>query len=138
MSIEESIWSIWINHEDKDDNKRMDTVITAMNGGAMKMSLNIFNEIVQRGPTFAEAWNKWATTYYMLGEYAASVRDIQKTLALELRHFGALSSMGLIYDAIGKAATLKVWQKPLSINPHMQEIKERVRELQHRIEGEAT
>ena len=109
MSIEESIWSIWINHEDKDDNKRMDTVITAMNGGAMKMSLNIFNEIVQRGPTFAEAWNKRATAYYMLGEYAASVRDIQKTLALELRHFGALSSMGLIYDAIGKAATLKVW-----------------------------
>jgi len=25
MSIEESIWSIWINHEDKDVNKRMDT-----------------------------------------------------------------------------------------------------------------
>jgi len=53
MSIEEPIWSFWINHEDKDDNKRIDTGITAMNGGAMKMSLSIFNEIVQRGPTFA-------------------------------------------------------------------------------------
>jgi hypothetical protein len=74
----------------------------------------------------------------MPGEYAASVRYFQKTLALELRHFGALSGIRLIYDAIGKAAALKVRQKSLSVNPHMQEIKERVRELQHRIEGEAT
>ena len=46
---------------------------------------------------FAEGWNKRATTYYFNDELEKSLLDIQKTLELEPRHFGAISGMGLIF-----------------------------------------
>lgn len=139
MAIERSIWTIWIHHDDGEIEKRMSAGIKAMNGGAMKLSLSAFSEIVEMAPTFAEGWNKRATAYYLLGEFAASVHDIQQTLVLEPRHFGALSGMGLIYSAIGDdKAALRVWEKALTINPQMPGINTRVKELRQKLAGEAT
>ncbi|NQU56574.1 MAG: tetratricopeptide repeat protein [Rhodospirillales bacterium] len=138
-TIEQSIWSIWIRNDNAEIDKRMALALKAMSGGALKLSLVMFNEIIAIDPAFAEAWNKRATAYYLLGQYAASVHDIQQTLALEPRHFGALSGMGLIYSAIGEdKAALKVWQKALSINPQMPGIKARAEELRQKLEGETT
>jgi tetratricopeptide (TPR) repeat protein len=47
-------------------------------------------------PTWAEAWNKRATVYYMIGEFEKSQNDINKVLNLEKRHFGALAGQGLV------------------------------------------
>jgi len=47
-------------------------------------------------PTWAEAWNKRATVYYMIGEFEKSQNDIDKVLNLEKRHFGALAGQGLV------------------------------------------
>ncbi len=136
-AIEQSIWAIWVRYDDAAINKRMSVGIKAMNSGALKISLLAFSEITQMAPAFAEGWNKRATAYFLLGQYEASVRDIQQTLLLEPRHFGALSGMGLIYAAIGKdEAALKVWQKALSINPQMPGIKARVEELLQKLKGE--
>jgi len=138
-AIEHEIWKIWIARDDAEVDKRMSVGIKAMSGGALKISLMAFNEIVEMDPAFAEGWNKRATVYYLMGEFDASVRDIQETLALEPRHFGALSGMGLIYSAIGKdAAALNVWEKALTINPHMPGIKVRVEELRKKLKGEPT
>ena len=46
--------------------------------------------------TWAEAWNKRATVFYMLGEFQKSQNDIDQVLALEQRHFGALAGQGLV------------------------------------------
>jgi tetratricopeptide (TPR) repeat protein len=47
-------------------------------------------------PSWAEAWNKRATVYYMIGEFEKSQNDIDKVLNLEKRHFGALAGQGLV------------------------------------------
>lgn len=138
-TIERTIWAIWTKHDDAEIDKRMSVGIKAMSGGALKLSLMAFNEIVEMDPAYAEGWNKRATVYYLMGKFEASVRDIRATLALEPRHFGALSGMGLIYSAIGKdEAALNVWEKALTINPHMPGIKARVEELRKKLKGEPT
>jgi tetratricopeptide (TPR) repeat protein len=138
-TIEQSIWTTWIHHKNGEIGKRMSIGINAMNRGAYKLSILAFGETVEIDPGYAEGWNKRATAYYLLGDYEASVIDIQKTLALEPRHFGALSGLGLIYSAIGKdRAALKAWEKALTINPQMPGIKARVKELRQKVEGQRT
>ena len=56
----------------------------------------VFTEVIEMDPTWAEAWNKRATVYYMIGEFEKSQSDINKVLNLEERHFGALAGQGLV------------------------------------------
>ena len=110
--------------------------ILTMNEGNFKISLSHFDKAVHLDPQFAEGWNKRATVYYLMGDFDTSVADIQKTLVLEPRHFGALSGLGMIYDDLDKpAAAVKVWQKALEINPHMQSIRHRIEEIRAKGKG---
>ena len=68
-----------------------------MNYQSYTEALAIFNNIVEGFPDFAEAWNRRATLHYIVGNYEASIADIEKVLALEPRHFGALSGLGMVY-----------------------------------------
>jgi len=132
--IEGRIWAIWIHRGVAEIDRDMAHGIVAMQQGDLEAALSLFNDVVRRAPDFAEAWNKRATVYYLMGDFDASVADIKRTLALEPRHFGALSGMGLIYDALGEpAGAVKVWEKALEINPHMPNIRHRMEEI--RAEG---
>jgi len=138
LSIEQLIWQIWTERGVVEIDKAMAYGIQAMNAGAFGSSLKIFDQIVSKAPDFAEGWNKRATVYYMLGQFDASVSDIQRTLDLEPRHFGALSGMGLIYNATGNTeAALKVWEKALSIHPHMPGIRAQVKDIKRQLKGKA-
>ncbi len=137
--IETTIWQIWVHHGDTEVDRRMAIGIMDMTQGHLDRSLAAFDTVVELAPDFAEGWNKRATVHYMLGNYEASVNDIRRTLDLEPRHFGALSGLGLIFDAIGNgAAALKVWERALTIHPHMSGIRKRMRELKRELTGQPT
>ena len=71
-------------------------------------------------PQFAEAWNRRATLLYLMGEYSLSMRDIRTTLALEPRHFGAISGMGQILMKQNRLREArKAFEQALEINPHL-------------------
>src|SRR3546814_20777188 len=71
-------------------------------------------------PGFAEGWNKRATVHYLLGNYGESLADIAETLALEPRHFGALSGRGLVYLRLEDAQrALDAFEQALAIPPNL-------------------
>lgn len=138
-AVEHAIWEIWTHRGEARVDVKMAQGIAAMNMGAYKNSLAAFDAAVVLAPDYAEAWNKRATVHYLMGNFEASVANIQRTLALEPRHFGALLGMGLIYDALGReAAAAKVWEKALTIHPHMESIKARLDEIRRNEKGERT
>ncbi len=135
-AIEGLIWKVWIHRGVAEVDQNMTLGIVAMGEGDFEGSLSYFDRVVRGDPGFAEGWNKRATVYYLMGKFDASVQDIRKTLALEPRHFGALSGLGLIYDALGKqAAAVKVWEKALEINPHMAGLRHRIEEIRAETKG---
>jgi Flp pilus assembly protein TadD len=138
-TTESAIWTLWTHYGNQDVDSAMTLGIAAIHGGDYQNALAFFSHVVKAAPRFAEGWNKRATTYYLMGNFDASVADIRRTLALEPRHFGALSGLGLIYDAIDKPeAAVKVWKRALEIHPHMQGIKRRMKELSARARGDPT
>ena len=126
---ENQIWEIWLQHDDKQTQARLNEGIVAMENDPGK-ALLVFTELVEVAPGFAEGWNKRATLYYLFGEYSASARDIEKTLALEPRHFGALSGLGLVYlaqDEIFKAKS--AFESVLLIHPHSPSVRKNIERI---------
>jgi len=95
--IEAAIWEQWMQHENNDVQRLLILGTRRMNEGQFPAAMLVFNELVESYPDFAEPWNKRATLHYLLGDFEASLADIEQTLALEPRHFGALSGAGLIH-----------------------------------------
>merc|ERR1712113_1175727 len=62
----------------------------------------LLDDLISLDPEWAEAWNRRATWRYLTGDYGGSLSDIKKTLALEPRHFGAISGRGLVLAKLGK------------------------------------
>lgn len=130
VAAEAEIWRIWLQSGEDEVDKLMVLGIVAMEQSRYDDAIGFFDEITVRAPGFAEGWNKRATAYFLKGDYPASVRDIQRTLALEPRHFGALSGMGQIFlRREDLAGALAAFEAVLEIHPHARTIPEIVEAL---------
>jgi len=117
-ALDGEIWEIWVQANDPKLDKLLGMGVEAMEAQDYPTALAAFNELVKEKPDFAEGWNKRATLYYLMEDDAKSLADIGKTLALEPRHFGALSGLGLIHlrhERYEEAA--KAYQRVLAIDP---------------------
>ncbi len=120
QGIELSIWGIWIESNDQAVEILMEQGLTAMARRDMRAALGKFDQMVKISPAFAEGWNKRATVHYLLGNYIESLHDIDKTLVLEPRHFGALSGRGLVYlELEEEALALDSFEGALKIHPRL-------------------
>ena len=138
-ALQQRIWQIWIEFGDVAISQLMRRGMTAMSLGDHELALDAFNQLVNQAPDFAEAWNKRATVLYLMGRLDESVNDIIQTLALEPRHFGALSGLSLIYDAVEQPeAAIRSLKAALEINPHLQGTEERLRTLKEKSKGTKT
>jgi len=136
--IQSYIWALWVEGNDDGLNQLMDGGTRAMQVGDLNEAIGMFDQLIKVAPDFAEAWNKRATVYYMIGRYDDSIADCMKVLELEPRHFGALSGLGLIYSSMDdKPAALHWFREALRQNPHMENVRERVEDLSREVEGEA-
>lgn len=122
-NITNKIWDIW--HETNDKKIEVDFYkgIESMNNGDLLMGIVYFTNVIKMKPNFAEGWNKRATVYFMMGEFDKSMLDINETLILEPRHFGALDGMGLIFMHQQKySEAIKIYDQMLKIFPNNQGI----------------
>ena len=57
--------------------------------------------------------------------------DIEQTLALEPRHFGALSGLGTIMREIGDTDRAEIaFREALTVDPHLDSVKEALEEIE--------
>ena len=118
-AVEFQIWQIWTQSRNAAVNLLMRTGIGAMEREDFAAALISFDRITTMEPDFAEGWNKRATLLYFLGDYSGSLTDIDKTLALEPRHFGAYSGRGLVFMKLERFDLAReAFEQALEINPH--------------------
>jgi tetratricopeptide (TPR) repeat protein len=128
---EQSIWNLWMTSDSPTADALLAQAMKASAANETGAALSILDKVVEVHPNYAEAWNKRATVYFLIGRYNDSIKDIQKVLELEPRHFGALSGLGMIkrqqHDLAGARAA---FEEALSYNPHMEGAKRALEEIE--------
>jgi tetratricopeptide (TPR) repeat protein len=98
------------------------------------IALKAFEEVIKVMPDYPEVWNKRATVFYAMGEYEKALSDINKTLQLEKRHFGALSGQANIFIQSRQYVQAREALENLKkIYPTFPELTERLQEINRRM-----
>ncbi|MBE0555314.1 MAG: tetratricopeptide repeat protein [Rhodobacteraceae bacterium] len=135
--IEQEIWIEW----SKSGSAAMDLLLErgrrALDEGQTQLAVEHFTALTDHAPDFAEGWNARATAYYSLGQFGPAISDIGRTLELNPRHYGALSGLAIIFEALGQPEkALEVYRKVLEIDPHAEGVPEAVTRLEEATLGQ--
>jgi len=137
--LESRIWKIWLEHPQPRINEMMRWGVEALNTQDYPTALKLFDSLVEAAPEFAEGWNKRATVRFLVGNYEGSIEDIRKTLALEPRHFGALSGLGMIHTNQERwFAAMAAFEQALRIHPHLIGVRHTINKLQQQLRKKST
>jgi len=136
--IEQKIWKIWSTHPyNQELTKRLEEGSRLVRNQKLSEAINIFTEVINLDPKWAEAWNKRATALYLLGDYEASQKDIDKVLELENRHFGALAGQGLVNIKLENyEKAIESYKKAKKIYPTMRSPKIMIKQIKELIKQE--
>ena len=136
--IEQQIWKIWSTHPtNKELTVKLEEGSSLVRVNEFLKAIEIFTEVIDKDPNWAEAWNKRATVLYLIGDYQASQNDINKVLSLEKRHFGALAGQGLVNIKLKNyEKAIKSYQQVLEIYPTMKSPEIMIRQIEVLIKEE--
>jgi tetratricopeptide (TPR) repeat protein len=137
--ISERIWARWRDSGSATTNLLLQWADKAMVDKKNSLALDLLDQVVVLMPDFAEGWNRRATLHYAMGNHSKSMADINRVLALEPRHFGAMAGMAAILDASGNdALALRAWEQMLEVYPANRQAQTKVGELADKLAGSKT
>ena len=118
---EDKIWKFWLSDGSSENNNiEMMRGVDLMQKGKLDDALKLFLKLSESDPHWAEPINKIATIRYLKGDLYGSIRDIQLTLKLEPRHFGAIAGLAQINLALGRYTdALKNLDFAIDIHPYI-------------------
>jgi tetratricopeptide (TPR) repeat protein len=139
VEVENQIKKIWSTHPAKDrKGSRLTELLVQgsllMDRRQFTKAYEIFTQIIIVDPNWSEAWNKRATVLYLMNQNKSSLDDINITLSLEPRHFGALSGQALNYIELKEyEKAIKSYEAAQKIYPVISSAKKMIPELQELI-----
>ncbi len=93
--------------------------------------------LTDHAPEFAEGWNARATAYFQKKLYGPAMQDLQRALALNPRHFGAITGVAVILQDTGfEKEALEAWREVFALHPHRPEMIEAMDALEAKVAGQ--
>ncbi len=137
--ISERIRIEWQDSGSASVNLLMQWAAKAMETNRQATALDVLDQVIALSPQYVEGWNQRATLHYQMGNFRKSMSDINRVLAIEPRHFGALAGMAAILTAAGKdELALRAWEQFLDIYPADRKAQEQMGELEEKLAGNRT
>ena len=120
-------------------NLLMERASEAMRKNDHAVALDILDQVVTLAPDYAEGWNRRATLFFAMKDFGRSIADVERVLELEPRHFGALSGLAAMLQALGRdKRALEVWYKVLEVYPANEQAQSSVIKLEEKLAGSPT
>jgi tetratricopeptide (TPR) repeat protein len=95
------------------------------------VAIEHLSALIDHAPDFAEGWNARATAHFLEGDFALAMSDVEHVLALNPSHFGALTGLAAMFEAMDEPrqalAALRLAEK---LNPNRPSIKDAITRLE--------
>ncbi|HVN35884.1 MAG TPA: hypothetical protein VMU96_11600 [Casimicrobiaceae bacterium] len=129
---EHALWQIWARSGDASIDRLYAMGVHEMEEGELTDAIATFTRIIERKPDFAEAWNKRATLYFLVGELRKSLADCDEVMKRNPYHFGALAGYSQIYIRLEYYdRALDYARRALDVNPNMEGVRRSLMLLEH-------
>lgn len=136
--VEEEIILAWSRSGSASADYLLDRGRAALQAGDLDAAYNHLTALTDHAPEFAEGWNARATMFFETNRYGPAIADIQRVLALEPRHFGALMGLGFMLEEMDQLEdALRAFRAAQAIHPHRDEINDAVNRVERALEGQA-
>ncbi len=134
QEAETSIWDIWYESGQADIDVLLVEAAELMGSGQLAAAESIYSRVIATAPNFSEGWNRRATVRYYRRDYTGSLDDIQQTLKLEPRHFGAIWGLGMILGSQRDyQRAILAFERLLEIKPHASDARPRIELLKQEL-----
>ena len=131
-NAEHSLWQIWSRSGNAEIDRLYAVGVHQMEEGELADAIATFTRIIERRPGFAEAWNKRATLYFLVGELRKSLADCDEVMKRNPYHFGALAGYSQIYIRLEYYdRALDYARRALEVNPNMDGVRRSLMMLEH-------
>lgn len=118
----DAVWRFWTVAPDLRSQRLLDDGMRAIRLGRVEDASRALDDLVAWCPGFPEGWNQRAILRFLRGDLEGSLADIDRTLALEPAHFGAMAGQLRILLAQGRVLAARgVLRAALKIHPWMAE-----------------
>ena len=91
----DAAWRFWRTAPDPTAQELLDAGLQAQRYGDYLRVEETLARLTEYCPGFAEGWNQLAFTYFLQDRFAPALAALDRAIALEPAHFGALSCKGL-------------------------------------------
>ena len=109
----------------------------AMEAHDFDTARQIAQKLTDIAPNFAEAWHRRATLATHKDDYEDALTSLRHTLSLQPKNFEALAELGEILEEYNdKAHALDAYRQAKALDPFIDGIADRIRELSKAVEGQ--
>ena len=138
LETEASIWDIWHESGQDEIDVMMQEAGILARAGDLGAAESIYTQIIREAPGFSEGWNRRATVRFYQRDYGGSLEDIEQTLKLEPRHFGAFWGLGMILGSQRDfQRAISAFEKLLEIKPNSGDAGPRIELLKQELARES-
>ena len=135
---EAEIWEIWFSSGDEAIDEKMALAGKLSNSGKLTAAEKIYSEVISILPGFSEGWNRRATVRFYMQDYEGSLADIEETLRLEPRHFGAIWGLGMILASQRDyERAILAFERLLELKPNARDARPRIDMLKRKMARES-
>lgn len=108
----------------------------AMEAGDWEAAIDHLTALTDHAPGFAEGYNARAQAYFRSGRTGPALADIERTLALEPRHFEALAGLGFVMIELDdRRSALTALRAAAAIHPAIPEVNDAIERLEEDLGG---
>lgn len=138
LEAEAAIWDIWYDSGKEDVDDLMLQAAELARAGELAAAENVYSQVIAALPAFSEGWNRRATVRFYQRDFDGSLADIEETLRLEPRHFGAIWGLGMI---LGRQRDFErailAFERLLEIKPNATDAPQRIELLKQELAKES-